>query len=112
MSNAFEDREKAFEAKYRLDQESEFKAQIRCAKLLGLWAAEQMGLTAAAAEAYARSLIDEQLSPGHHDIEQRLLRDLGQSKTDISPEKLQHQIARFSVLARDQIAAEQGATPT
>ncbi len=109
MSNAFEDREKAFEAKYRLDQETEFKAHVRRTKLLGLWAAEQMGLPAAEAQAYARSLIDEELSPGHHDLEQRLLRDLGESKADISPEKLQHQIARLTVLARDQIVAEQGA---
>ena len=41
----FDDREQAFEAKYALDQEQEFKAIARRNKMLGLWAAEKMGLS-------------------------------------------------------------------
>lgn len=111
MSNAFEDRGKAFEAKYSLDQETDFKAHIRRCKLLGLWAAELMGLPAAKAEAYARSLIEENLAAGHHDLEQRLIRDLAAAQADISPEKLQHQMARLTALAHDQIVAEQASKP-
>jgi hypothetical protein len=107
MSNAFEDREKAFEAKYRLDQETEFKAHVRRNKLLGLWAAEQMGLSADDAQAYAKTLVELELTPGHHDLEQRLLADLAKGKADVSPEKVQHQIARLTALAHDQIVAEQ-----
>lgn len=107
MSNAFEDREKAFEAKYRMDQETEFKVSVRRDKLLGLWAAEQMGMSKAEADAYARSLIEEELTPGHHDVEQRILRDFAERRVDVSPEKLHHQITRITVLARDQIVAEQ-----
>lgn len=107
MSNAFEDRERAFEAKYQRDQETEFKVGIRRDKLLGLWAAELMGLSPAEAQAYVRSLIDEELSPGQHDITERVRNDLAARKVDCSPEKLNHQIARLNILAREQIEAEQ-----
>ena len=46
----FDDREKGFESKYALDQEQEFKAVARRNKLLGLWAAEKMGLSADSAD--------------------------------------------------------------
>jgi hypothetical protein len=39
MTN-MQDREKAFEAKFALDEELRFKAEARRNKLLGLWAAE------------------------------------------------------------------------
>jgi hypothetical protein len=39
----FDNREQAFEAKYAHDEEMQFKAQARCNKLLGLWAAEKLG---------------------------------------------------------------------
>ena len=46
----FDEREKGFENKYALDQEQELKAVARRNKLLGLWAAEKMGLSAESAE--------------------------------------------------------------
>ena len=49
----FSDREKAFEDKYKHDQELQFKVEARRNKLLGLWAAELMGLAGADAQAYA-----------------------------------------------------------
>ena len=49
----FEKREQAFEAKFAHDEELRFKATARRNKLLGLWAAEIMGLTGADADAYA-----------------------------------------------------------
>ena len=53
MEDAFEERQKSEEAKYKLDQEQRFKARSRRNKLLGLWAAERMGLAGPEAEAYA-----------------------------------------------------------
>ena len=43
--SAFDDREKGFEKKFAHDQELQFKAEARRNKLLGLWAAELMGIT-------------------------------------------------------------------
>ena len=58
MSNGgFNDREKGFEAKYQHDQETLFKITARRNKLLGLWAAEQMNLSGADADAYAKEVV-------------------------------------------------------
>ena len=57
MSNGgFNDREKGFEAKYQHDQETQFKITARRNKLLGLWAAEQLGLGEADADVYAKEV--------------------------------------------------------
>ena len=54
----FDDREKAFEKKFQLDEEYKFKNAVHAAKLFGLWAAGQMGLSGAEAEKYATQLSD------------------------------------------------------
>jgi hypothetical protein len=41
---AFDGREKDFEARFKHDQELQFKVTARRNRLLGLWAAERMGL--------------------------------------------------------------------
>ena len=43
--SGFDDRKKCQEAKFAHDAELRFKAEARRNKLLGLWAAEQMGLS-------------------------------------------------------------------
>ena len=53
----FDNREAAFENKFALDEELRFKATARRNKLLGLWAAQQMGRSGADAEAYAKSVV-------------------------------------------------------
>ncbi|MGH7090354.1 MAG: ATPase inhibitor subunit zeta, partial [Stellaceae bacterium] len=50
---SFDDREKAFERKFERDQELAFKVRARRRRLLGLWAARQLGLSGAAAQSYA-----------------------------------------------------------
>ena len=74
MNEGFKDREKGYEAKYQHDQEMLFKITARRNKLLGLWAAEQMGLNEEAAQKCALEsgrLIDEYAKklpthPWHH----------------------------------------------
>ena len=53
----FDKREEGFEKKFALDEELQFKANARRNKLLGLWAAEKLGLHGADAEAYAKSVV-------------------------------------------------------
>ena len=61
----FDDREKGFEAKYKHDQELQFKVFARRNKLLGLWAAQKLGLGGEAAEAYAKDVVKADFSkPG------------------------------------------------
>ena len=53
----FDDRGKGFEAKYKRDQELQFKVMARRNMLLGLWAAEKMGVSGADAETYSKEVV-------------------------------------------------------
>ena len=53
----FDKREEGFEKKFAIDEELRFKANARRNKLLGLWAAEKLGITGAAADAYSKELV-------------------------------------------------------
>ena len=55
--STFDKREEGFESKFAHDQELRFKAHARRNKLAGLWAAEKLGLTGAAAESYASNIV-------------------------------------------------------
>jgi hypothetical protein len=65
----FDKREEAFEMQFAHDEELRFKATARRNKLLGLWAAEKMGLTGADADSYALSVVMADFEePGDHDV--------------------------------------------
>ena len=53
----FEKREQGLEWKFAHDEDLRFKATARRDKLLGLWAAEKLGLSGAEAEVYANELV-------------------------------------------------------
>ena len=55
--SGFDDRKKGFEGKFAHDEELKFKAEARRNKLLGLWAAELMGISGDEANEYAKSVI-------------------------------------------------------
>lgn len=57
----FDKREQGFEAKFAHDEELMFKAMARCNKLLGHWAAAELGLTGDAAAGYATALVTDSL---------------------------------------------------
>ena len=76
---AFDDREKAFESKFAHDEEMSFRAEARCNKLLGLWAAEMLGKSGTDAEAYAREVIKADFEEaGHEDVVRKVAADLGE----------------------------------
>lgn len=62
----FDKREQGFEAKYIHDEELRFKAAARCNKMLGNWAAAQLGLTGEAAANYANDLVTADLEESDH----------------------------------------------
>ncbi len=73
----FNDRENAFENKYAHDADMQFKANARCNKLLGYWAAEKLGKTGDDAEAYAKSVVISDLEEaGHEDVMRKLVADM------------------------------------
>lgn len=53
----FEDRERAFEAKWAHDEEMQFRILVRRNELLGRWAAAELGLAGPDAENYVTALV-------------------------------------------------------
>ena len=73
----FNDRERAFETKFARDQEMQFRIVARRNRLLGQWAAGQMGLTQAETDAYAKAVVQADFEEaGDEDVIRKLLGDL------------------------------------
>jgi len=74
----FDDRENAFEAKFALDAQLQFRAEARRNKLLGLWAAALMGKSEAEAAAYAKEVVASDFEEaGDEDVYRKIAGDLG-----------------------------------
>ncbi|EPX76183.1 DUF1476 domain-containing protein [Salipiger mucosus] len=100
----FDDREKAFENKFAHDEEMKFRAEARCNKLLGLWAAEMLGKSGDDAEAYAREVIKADFEEaGHEDVVRKVAQDLGDRS---SPEAVRARRSELLVEAMGQILLE------
>jgi len=105
--SAFEDREKAFEAKFKLDEETAFKVNARRDKLLGLWVAEQLGLTGQQAQVYARSVVYSDLADSHHDaMIAKLKGDLDRAGIHKTDAELRAQMDSLLAAAREEVVAE------
>ena len=73
----FDKREEAFEKKYAIDEEQKFKAEARRNRLLGLWAASQLGMSADAANAYAKEVVAAEFEDAHDaEVVRKVLADL------------------------------------
>ncbi len=107
MSHIFDDREKQFEAKYRHDEELRFKVTVRRDKLIGLWAASKMGLVGAAAEAYAKGIIEKNLAK-HVDehLVEMLSMDFHQHGLVISTHRIGRHLEECLAEAQQQVMAE------
>jgi hypothetical protein len=87
----FDRREEAFEQQFAHDEELRFKATARRNKLLGLWAAEKLGLAGAEADSYALSVVMSAFEDtGAHDVLRKIRNDFDAKGVDQSD----HQISR------------------
>jgi hypothetical protein len=103
----FNEREKAFEAKFKLDEELRFKANARRNRLLGVWAAEQMGLGESDADAYAKEVVKADFEePGDDDVLQKVLADLQGKEIDISERQLRKRMDELMNVAVEQVQSE------
>ncbi|MEQ8665471.1 MAG: DUF1476 domain-containing protein [Rhodospirillales bacterium] len=107
MSDAFKDREKGFEAKYKLDQDLAFKAEARRNRLLGEWLAERFGMTSTETVDYAKSVVAADFDePGVEDVVRKVMADIAERGVDISEADVRSKIEEFNALAAQQVRAE------
>ena len=103
----FKDREKAFEDKYKHDQELQFKVEVRRNKLLGLWLAEQLGIAGADADAYAKEVVSADFEePGDADVMRKVMGDIAARNVDLSEHRVRKKMDELLVVAKEQIMAE------
>ena len=105
--SSFDEREKGFEAKFHHDQETRFKVTARRNKLLGLWAAGQLGLEGADAEAYAKEVVVSDFEEaGDADVVRKVMGDLADKGVDMTEKRLREEMDRLMLTAQDQILTE------
>jgi hypothetical protein len=103
----FEDRDRAFEAKFAADEELAFRVNARRNRLLGHWAAELMKLTPAETEAYARSVVHADFEEaGIEDVVRKLVGDLTAAGIDIDEARVRAALDEKMVEARRQLMSE------
>jgi len=100
----FDKREEGFESKFAHDEELRFRATARRNRLLGLWAAEKLGLDGQEAEAYARAVVAADLAvPGDEDVFRKVRADFDAKKVQQSDHQIRRTMDELMAKAIDQI---------
>lgn len=103
----FDDRERAFEAKFAHDEEMLFRVHARRNRLLGQWAADRMKLSPAETEAYAKSVVQADFEEtGDEDVIRKLLGDLIAAGVDSNEAEIRAAMDAKAVDARRQLMGE------
>lgn len=102
--STFDDRERAYEAKFAHDADLRFKADARRNRLLGEWAASLLGKEGEEARSYAMSVVTADFQqPGDEDVFQKVATDL-EGKADQAT--IRAKMAELLVEARRQVVDE------
>ena len=102
----FDKREEGFEKKFAHDEELRFKATARRNKLVGLWAAEKLGLAGAAAESYAKDVVAAAFEhPGSDDVLAKLRKDFDAKGVATSDAEIRQVMNEMLAQAAAQIRA-------
>jgi len=105
--SSFDERKNSFENKYAHDQELQFKVMARRNKLLGLWAAELMGLSGDEAKTYAGAVIASDLQePGDEVVFRKVRTDFDAKGVEQSDHQLRRTMDELLAQAQAQIIDE------
>lgn len=106
MTNALEDRERAFEAKFARDHEFRFLVLARRDKLFARWAAERLGLDAERTEALVSDTLAVPDGPGHDPALLRfMIGRLAEHGSQVPEGELAVELGRCAETAREQLTA-------
>ena len=103
----FDKREEGFERKFAHDEELRFKGTARRNRLLGLWAAKEMGIPDAEAEAYAKTVVMADFQkPGDEDVVEKIVGDYKQKGIEMSEHRVRKHMTELLDMARKQVMTE------
>jgi hypothetical protein len=104
--STFDKREEGFERKFVHEEEVRFKARARRNKLVGLWAAQKLGLTGDAVEAYAKEIVFLDFEgPGNDDMFARIRRDFDAKGVDQSDHQIRRTMEELMAKAVEDVKA-------
>lgn len=107
--SGFDQRKTAEEARFALDAELAFKAKARRNKLLGLWAADLLGVTGDAADAYAKEVVRADFEePGDDDVFRKIRADFDAKGVSVTDHQIQRHMDEMMEEAARQIRSEAG----
>ncbi len=102
----FDDRENAYESKFAHDAELRFKCEARRNKLLGLWAAEKMGVSGDAAADYAKEVVKADFEEaGDEDVFRKVKGDFLQKGVIAKDDEIRAKMAELMAEAVRQVEA-------
>ncbi|UZK66167.1 DUF1476 domain-containing protein [Sphingomonas sp. M1-B02] len=100
----FDDRERAFEAKYVRDEDMAFRVTARRNRLLGQWAGAKMNLTPEETDAYAKAVVQADFEEaGDEDVIRKLLGDLLAAGAEVDESMVRRAVEEQSIEARRQL---------
>ncbi len=107
MSGSFDERRKSFESKWAHDEELRFKVMARRNKLLGQWAAGEMGLKGPEMEVYAKAVVKADLvEAGDNDVFRKIRADFDSKKIAHSDHMIRRQMDELLRIAGEQVTGE------
>ena len=102
----FDKREDGFEKQFAHDEELKFKANARRNRLLGLWAAEKLGLAGADAATYAKAVVMADFEePGDNDVFKKIRTDFDAKGVTQSDQQIRHTMDELMAKAVAEIKA-------
>lgn len=105
--STFDRRQEGFESKFAHDEELRFKAVARRNKLLGLWAAEKLGLGADKAQDYAKEVVRADFEePGDEDVFRKIRKDFDDAGVAQSDHQIRRTMDELLHQAVEQIQSE------
>ena len=105
----FNDRERAFEAKFARDEEMQFRIVARRNRLLGEWAGRLMGLSDVENESYAKDVVRADFEEaGDEDVIRKVLGDLTSAGVDCDEARIREALEHKFVEARRQFIEIEG----
>ncbi|WP_333822914.1 DUF1476 domain-containing protein [Pinisolibacter sp.] len=103
----FDKREEAFEKKFAHDEELQFKASARRNKLLGLWAAEKLGLSGDKAADYAKEVVAADFEEaGDEDVFRKIRKDFDAANVGQSDHQIRRAMEELMATAIEQIKTQ------
>ncbi|MGB1077730.1 MAG: DUF1476 domain-containing protein [Bdellovibrionales bacterium] len=103
-----ENRGDAFEKKFAHDEDLKFKVEARCCKLIGIWAAEKLGIQDKSnVDAYAKEVVVSNLEEiGLDDVKRKVMGDFETKGAEVTESEFDEKLAQCLAEAKEQIMTE------